>query len=161
MKIIYVHHAMRDKGNPPSQLDDITNLGEQDAKINAEIFEFAKQNNLNIKAIYTSPFLRCKKTAEIINDKIQVPIFEEKRFNEFGSEEGESWIDLQTRVRLAIKDIVQQYKNDDAVICVTSGVNVASFISLAYKLQPSSNAPFVGVISCSPLIFEITNENFN
>ncbi|MBQ8426078.1 MAG: histidine phosphatase family protein [Clostridia bacterium] len=161
MKIIYVHHAMREKGKPPSQLDDITSLGEKDAGLYAEIFNLVKDNGINIKAIYTSPFLRCKKTSEIINSKMKVPIFEEDRFNEFGSEEGESWVDLQKRVRLGIKDIVAKYNNEDAVICVTSGVNVVSFISLAYKLKPSESAPFIGIVSCSPLIFEITNENFD
>ena len=82
MKIFYVHHALRAKGNPPSQDDGLKELGVQDAKIVAQIFEDYKQY-LNIKAIYTSPYFRCKKTAEIINEKLNVPIFYEPRFNEF------------------------------------------------------------------------------
>jgi len=160
MKIIYVHHAMRDRENPPSQEDNITKIGEQDALINAEIFALTKGNDINIKAIYTSPFLRCKKTAEIINSKINVPIFEDERLNEMGNIKGESWIELQYRVRESVKDIVEKYDDSDSVICVTSGINVASFISLAYKLKPSENTPYIGIVSCSPLIFKINKESF-
>ena len=37
MKIIYVHHAQRDKGNSSTQEDGITELGIKDAEIVAEI----------------------------------------------------------------------------------------------------------------------------
>ena len=63
MELIFVHHAMRKFGNPRSQEDDITELGEKDAKVVAELFAVA--NKKNIKAIYTSPFKRCLKTAQI------------------------------------------------------------------------------------------------
>ena len=33
MKVIYCHHAHRNKSNPPSQNDDITKIGEKDADI--------------------------------------------------------------------------------------------------------------------------------
>ena len=160
MKIIYVHHAHRKMGNPPSQDDDITELGKQDAKLAGELFALAKEKGTNIKAIYTSPFKRCLKTANIINEKIKVDILEEKRFNEAGSVKGETWRDVQTRTREALYDIVCRFDDKDAVVCVTSGVNVVAFMSLVFNLEPSEDAPFIGVSSCSPMIFNITKENF-
>lgn len=63
MKIFYIHHAMRKKNTPPSQMDGITNIGKKDAKLVAKIFSDAKKKVENIVAIYTSPFLRCKKNS--------------------------------------------------------------------------------------------------
>ena len=170
MKIIYVHHALREKGNPPSQNDKIQPLGLQDAEIVAELMKMMSEYS-NIKAIYTSPYFRCAKTAEIINKHINVPIYEESRFNEFNKVfdiiEGnktitktESWIDCQIRIRNAIKDIVNKYDDKDTVICVTSGVNITAFISLAFKIQPSENLPFPMVPSCSPIGFDIDKDCF-
>ena len=169
MKIFYVHHALRDKGNPPSQEDGILPLGKKGAKIVAEIFKEYKQY-LNIKAIYTSPYFRCKETARIINKKLNVPIFDEPRFNEFNDvyayikgdakNNAERWKGLQESIIEAIKEIVKKYEEDknDAVICVTSGVNLTAFIDLAYGLNPSEQRPFPMVPSCSPIGFEITKE---
>ena len=39
MRIIYVHHALRQKGNPPSQDDKIQPLGLKDAEIVAELMK--------------------------------------------------------------------------------------------------------------------------
>lgn len=163
MKIVYCHHALRDMGNPPTQEDGIKELGKKDAEIVAEIMADGKVNGLNIKAIYSSPFKRCMDTANIINSELNIPLVEEKRFNEFNKEtsvKDETWIELQQRVREAIKDIVWKYDENDTVICVTSGVNIASFISLAYNLKPSESTPFIGVPSCSPIVFKINKENF-
>ena len=169
MKIFYVHHALRAKGNPPSQDDDLKELGVQDAKLVAQIFEDYNKF-LNIKAIYTSPYFRCKKTAEIINEKLNVPVFDEPRFNEFNDvyayikgdakNKGERWKGLQESIIDAIKEIVNKYDEDrnDCVICVTSGVNVTAFIDLAYGLEPSGKRPFPMVPSCSPIGFDITKE---
>lgn len=170
MRIIYVHHALRQKGNPPSQDDKIQPLGLQDAEIVAELMKMMSEYS-NIKAIYTSPYFRCAKTAEIINKHLNVPIYEEPRFNEFNKVfdviEGnktitktESWVDCQIRIRNAIKDIVNKYDNRDTVICVTSGVNITAFISLAFKIQPSENLPFPLVPSCSPIGFDIDKNCF-
>ena len=170
MKIIYVHHALRQVGNPPSQDDKIQPLGLQDAEIVAELMKKMSEYS-NIKAIYTSPYFRCAKTAEIINKHINVPIYEDPRFNEFNKVfdiiEGnktitktESWIDCQIRIREAIKDIVFKYDDNDTVICVTSGVNITAFISLAFKIQPSENLPFPMVPSCSPIGFDIDKDCF-
>ena len=170
MKIIYVHHALRQVGNPPSQDDKIQPLGLQDAEIVAELMKMMSEYS-NIKAIYTSPYFRCAKTAEIINKHLNVPIYEEPRLNEFNKVfdviEGnktitktESWVDCQIRIRNAIKDIINKYDNRDIVICVTSGVNITAFISLAFKIPASDNLPFPWVPSCSPIGFEIDKSCF-
>ena len=170
MKIFYVHHALRQKGNPPSQDDKIQPLGIKDAELTAELFRLMS-NQSSVKAIYTSPYYRCAKTAEIINKYLQVPIFEEPRFNELdnvfeilkdedSSSKKESWLNCQLRIREAIKDIVNKYNDNDTVICVTSGVNIAAFIGLAFKIKPSKNTPFPMVPSCSPIGFDIDKTCF-
>ena len=172
MLIIYVHHALRQVGNPPSQDDKIQPLGIKDAEITAEIIKtMVDKSKSNFKAIYTSPYFRCSKTAEIINKHINLPIYEEPRFNEFnnvfqtisGKEldaKQETWTECQLRIRDAIKDIVYSYDDNDAVICVTSGVNITAFISLAYKIKPSEDLPFPWVQSCSPIAFDIDKNCF-
>lgn len=170
MKIIYVHHALREKGNPPTQNDNIHPLGYKDAEIVAELLKMMA-DHLHIKAIYTSVYYRCAKTAEIINKYLNVPIFNEPRFNEFNKvfdvvkgnktiTKTETWVECQTRIREAIEDIVDKYDKDDAVICVTSGVNIAAFIGLAFKIPPSENLPFPLVPSCSPVGFDIDKSCF-
>ena len=170
MKIIYVHHALRQVGNPPSQDDKIQPLGLQDAEIVAELMKMMSEYS-NIKAIYTSPYFRCAKTAEIINKYINLPIYEDPRLNEFNkvfevieggisTTKTETWTECQNRIREAIKDIVFKYDDNDTVICVTSGVNITAFIGLAYKIPASENLPFPWVPSCSPIGFEIDKSCF-
>lgn len=153
MKIIYVHHANRKKGCPPSQMDDITLLGEKDAELTSELLAQAKQKE-NIVKIYSSTFLRCTKTAQIINEKLDLPIILDERLNEHRSFENESWLDTQTRLRDCIDEIINCHADNECVICVTSGINVAAFISKAYGFNPSDETPMIGVPSCSPLVFE-------
>lgn len=153
MKIIYVHHGNRKIENSPTQQDDLTEFGYKDCELIAELLGNTEIKT-HLKAIYTSQFFRCKKTAEIINKNLNVPIIEDCRLDEFRSVENEQWIDLQNRVAACIEDILQKYNNDDMVICVTSGVNIVSFINRAYNLPPSNDAPFLGIPSCSPIIFK-------
>lgn len=167
MKIFYVHHGLRQLGNPPSQDDKLEPLGIQDAETTAELFKtLFEKSKSKFKAIYTSPYYRCAKTAEIINKYISLPIYEEPRLNEFKNvfeaiENGktvtktETWEQCKIRIREAIKDIVNKYDDNDTVICVTSGVNITAFIGLAFKLKPSEKLPFPWVPSCSPIGFEI------
>lgn len=157
MRIIYVHHAQRNAKTGLKQDNDITKLGEKDAKVQADILA---SNKKKYKAIYTSPYYRCKKTALILNKKLKIPIFEDERLNEFEHGSKETWLQVQTRITDCLHDIVNKYEEDDVVICVTSGVNVAPFINLAYKLKPSENAPFIGISSCSPLGFTIDKSCF-
>lgn len=152
MKIIYIHHGNRKKGNPPTQNDDLTKIGYKDCKLVANLL-----NNDEIKekavAIYTSPYFRCIKTAQIINKKIKLPIIEDERLNEFDSRK-ENWIELQNRVDDCINTILKKYNNDKIVICVTSGVNIVAFMNKAYNLPASNNAPFIGVPNCCPIVFD-------
>lgn len=172
MKIFYVHHALRQLGNPPSQEDKLEPLGIKDAENTAELFKImSEKSKSKIKAIYTSPYYRCAKTAQIINRYIDVPIFEEPRFNEYNKVfevvKGdkivtltETWQECQLRIREAIKEIVFKYNDDDIVICVTSGVNITAFIGLAYKIPASDKLPFPWVPSCSPIGFDIDKSCF-
>ena len=172
MKIIYVHHALRELGNPPSQDDKIQPLGIKDAETTAELLKImSDKSKSTFKAIYTSPYYRCLKTAEIINKHLNLPIFEESRLNEFNKVfeviEGcksitktETWTECQTRIRQALKEIVYRYDDNDTVICVTSGVNITAFIGLAFKIQPSEDLPFPWVPSCSPIGFDIDKNCF-
>lgn len=172
MKIFYIHHALREKGNPPSQDDGITDLGKDDAKTTAKIFGFFNNNGKNIKAIYTSPYFRCAETARIINKNIKAPVFEDERLNEFASvhqavkyglpkEAAETWEACQNRIIDCLKDIVERFDEDDIVLCVTSGVNLTAFICLAYQIKPSDSLPFPLVPSCSPIGFEISKSSFD
>lgn len=172
MKIFYVHHAVRAKGNPPSQEDGITPLGKKDTKLVAEMFEIYQKAGRNIKAIYTSPYFRCKETARRINKYIKVPIIEDERLNEFGSvyalvkgdatqsKGKESWEECQKRIIDCLKEITFKYDDNDTVLCVTSGVNITAFIDVAYKIKPSNNLPFPMVFSCSPVGFDINKDCF-
>lgn len=119
--IFYVHHALRESTATPSQNDNIKNVGKEDAEIVAQLFLDAKLRGINISAIYTSPYYRCKETANIINKHINVPMFEDERLNEFVGERGvkkyglpqqaaETWTACQTRVIACLKDIVNTYK---------------------------------------------------
>ncbi|MBE5758225.1 MAG: histidine phosphatase family protein [Clostridiales bacterium] len=150
MKIIYCHHAERNI-NPKklrSQNDDITENGIKDAELVAE-----RLSSQKITAIYTSPFLRCKKTAQIINRQFNVPIYEEERFNEIGSVEGEDWKDGLQRTMQALDNISNKFNDDDTILCVTSGINLSGFVCWNLKEKPHKNFPFMGAENCSPIMF--------
>ena len=172
MRIIYLHHALRQLGNPPSQDDKLQPLGEQESELVGKLLKIISDNTKStFRAIYTSPYYRCAKTAEIINKHLNLPVFEDARFNEFNkvfeavqnkadSSTSKPWVECQTRIREAIKDIVFKYDDNDTVICVTSGVNITAFIGLAYKIPVSEDLPFPFVPSCSPIGFDIDKSCF-
>ncbi len=152
MKIIYVHHGNRKKSNPPSQNDDLTEIGYKDCNLVAELFNDTKIKD-NIRAIYTAPYFRFRKTAEIINKTLQTEIIEDERLNEFDNRT-ETWTQLQTRIIDCIDDIIAKYQKDDIVICVTSGVNIVGFIIKSFNLKPSPASPFLGIQNCCPIMFD-------
>ncbi len=171
MNIFYVHHANRERNKHPSQKDRLTKIGIKDAKLVAKLFLSAKKAGVHFKAIYTSPYNRCKKTAKIINKYLKIPLIEDERLNEFVNERqakkyglplnvAETWLNCQMRNINCIKDIVNTYNDDDNVICVTSGVNLTAFISLAYQIKPSENLPYPIIPSCSPIGFKIDKTSF-
>ena len=150
MKIIYCHHAERaiDNRKKRSQDDDITDNGFQDAQLVAEMLSGQK-----IDAIYTSNFYRCRKTAQIINSQIGAPIFEEERFNEVGSVEGEDWKDCLERNINALNNIMAKYNDDATILCVTSGVNLSAFVCWNLNMKPTREFPFMGATNCAPIMF--------
>lgn len=148
-----MHHAERDLGKRDRdyqlrQLDDITERGIKEAEILAERLKSQK-----VTAIVTSSYLRCKHTAEIINQYCSAPIVEDERLNEMAPEE--EWKDLLIRNMSAIDDIVNSYDDDSTIICVTSGVNFTAFICYFYGIEPSNHVPWSQAAAISPVIFTI------
>lgn len=153
MKIIYMHHAERSISNNHRdeklrQLEDITERGIQEATILSE-----KLKDQNITAIVTSPYLRCKHTANIINEYHNIPIIEDERLNEMNA--GEEWKSLLIRNMNAIDDIVKSYQDEDTIICITSGVNFSAFVCYFYGIKPSNDVPWSQAGAISPIIFTI------
>lgn len=150
MKIIYMHHAERnisENNNPKlKQYEDITEVGIQEAELLSK-----RLKNQNITAIITSPYLRCKHTAEIINKYHNSPIIEDERFNEMNSRE--EWKDLLKRNMEAIDNAVNKYTDDDTIVCITSGVNFSAFVCYFYGIEPTNDVPWSQAGDISPIIF--------
>ena len=155
MQILYVHHAERDRSNKTidRQLQDITKNGVIESELLSE-----KLKQINITAIYTSPYLRCKHTANIINQYNNAPIYEEKRFNELKN--GETWKEFQTRHFQALDEIIQKHDENDFIICVSSGVNLSAFIYYFTNQEPSNDNPWIQALTISPVLFSTNNQLF-
>ena len=153
MKFVYVHHGNRKIMKTPSENDNITLLGKKDCTLVAKLLNNPEVKQ-NAKVIFTAPNLRCRKTAQIINRHIKLPIIEDALLNEFDKKH-ETWVDCQNRIISFIENALKTYHQTDMVICVTSGVNIAGFICKAFNISANNKNAFVGVPSCSPLIFEI------
>ena len=151
----YVHHAERDVLNKSvdRQLQDITQNGIQEANLLAEKL---KDLNINITAIYTSPYLRCKHTTEIINKYQQAPIYEENRFNEMNS--SETWKEFSIRNMQGIDSIIKKHNDDDFIICVSSGVNLSAFIYYFNNIEPKNESPKMQALTTSPVLFSTNNK---
>ena len=150
MKLIYVHHAERDFSNLNDdlrQFDDITFDGIKDAE-----FLSSKIDKLNVTKIISSPYKRCKHTAEILNKNLNIDIICEDRFNEF--KKCETKEEFLKRNIDAIEDIINECNDSDNIICVTSGVNLTAFICHYYKINYDNKTPLVQAFSTSPVIFE-------
>lgn len=154
MKIVYMHHAERDKssdaewGSFERTFDDITEIGKKQAKLLAK-----RLKNEKISAIVSSPYLRCMHTAEIINKYHNLEIKEDSRFNEI--QKDEEWISLLKRNMEAIDEIVKSHSDDEIILCVTSGVNISAFICYTYNIVPSNDVPWSQACDISPVIFDI------
>ena len=154
MKIIYVHHAERNRDkNIPRQEQDITNEGIIEAKLIEK-----KLSQLKIKAIYTSPYKRCIHTSQIINENIKVPIIETDFLNEM--QNGETWKEIQLRTCNGIDNIIKNNESEDIIVCVTSGVNLSGFICYFTGIKPSNSNPWIQAITCSPVLFSTDNSCF-
>ena len=154
MKIVYMHHAERDKssdaewGSFERTFDDITEIGKKQAELLAQ-----RLKNEKISAIVSSPYLRCMHTAEIINKYHNLEIKEDSRFNEI--QKDEEWISLLKRNMEAIDEIVKSHSDDETILCVTSGVNISAFICYTYNIVPSNDVPWSQACDISPVIFDI------
>ena len=151
MKIMFMHHAERVIG--PNHYDpilrqeeDITDLGIEQAKLLAK-----RLSKVKLTAIVTSPYLRCKHTAEIINEFHNVPLIEDERFNE--KEMEEEWKHLLKRNMEAIDDIYNKYNDEDIILCVTSGINLSAFICYFYGIEPTNDVPLSQAADMSPINF--------
>jgi len=155
MQILYVHHAERDHMNKSveRQLQDITENGIKESVLLAE-----KLKQVNVTAIYSSPYLRCMHTAEIINKYNNAPIYEENRFNEMNS--SETWKEFSLRNMNAIDDIIEKHNEDDFIICVSSGVNLSPFIYYFNKIEPNNDSPRIQAVTISPVLFSTNNKCF-
>ena len=153
MKFVYVHHGNRKVVGSPTENDDLTAVGKKDCRLVGKLLDNPEVRQ-NAKAIFTAPNLRCKKTAQIINKRLGLKVFEDNLLNEF-DKKNENWVDCQNRIIIFIENTLKTYGKNDMVICVTSGVNLAGFICKAFNIPASDKNAFVGVPSCSPLIFEI------
>lgn len=150
MKILYVHHAQRDILNKlvDRQEQDITENGIKEANLLADQLN---KLNINITAIYTSPYLRCKHTAEIINKYHNVPIYDEPLFNEMHI--SETWKEFSLRNMQGIDKVIKQHKQNDFIICVSSGVNLSPFIYYFNNIEPTNNSPKMQALTTTPVLF--------
>lgn len=151
-----MHHAERDNnkdyewGHPMRNNDGITQRGIKEAEILSE-----RLKDLDITAIISSPYVRCKHTAEIIAKYHSVAIIDDERFNE--RKPDESWETFLKRNMEAIDSITKNYKDDDTIICVTSGVNISAFMCYFYEVTPSENTPFSQAVGITPVLFTTGN----
>lgn len=153
MKTIYFHHAERNirtniGDEQLKQLDGITKDGKKEAKLLAKKF---KNNKRNVKAIFTSPYLRCNLTAKIINKYLKVPIIEDARINEW--KKGETKKEFLARNIDFLEEKNKEFNDEDTIICVTSGVNITAFFCYFYGIEPDENIVLTQAFGCSPISF--------
>ena len=148
MKIVYIHHAERDRynGNVPRQEQDITEDGEMEARLLSK-----KMSYLNPVAIYSSPYKRCLHTAEILRGDLNIPIIEDSRFNEY--DVVETYPEFLKRNMKAIDDIINKHDEDDVVLCVTSGVNLSAFVCYFTGEKVNADSIKCQGLSISPVLF--------
>lgn len=153
MKVIYMHHAERDSkkeniGHPElRKLEDITERGIKEA----ELISKQLKGRTDIKAIYSSSYLRCMHTSEIINKYIKVPIIKSERLNEI--KKGEEWKVFLNRNIEVLKELDKKHGKDDTIICMTSGVNLTAFVCYFYGIEPTNDIVACQGLNMSPVNF--------
>lgn len=150
MKVIYIHHAYRDRTLLINQEQGITEDGKKEAEIFSTKIETIKDE---ISAIYSSSYRRCVLTAEIINEKLEKEIILDERLNEKRTDEEK--VEFLNRNIEFLNELKQKHGDEETVVCVTSGVNLTAFICAHMKIQPNVNIQYVQALSCSPVKFEI------
>ena len=148
MKIYFVRHGQTDWNNQGKI------QGKTDTELNKTGIEQAKEaseklKDADIDIIICSPLKRARKTAEIINEKLNVDILHEKEFSErdYGEFEGISKYDLNTeefwdydknvkykkaesvkdlfdRVYRTLDKIIEKYKGKNILIVAHSGISI-------------------------------------
>lgn len=107
MKIYFVRHGETDSNK------NGTFTGQIDSPLNEEGLEQTKQIvkeiDSDFQEIYTSDLIRCVKTAQILNEKLNIPIVLDKRLRErdFGSLGGKKINEVDPEIREL--DKLQQY----------------------------------------------------
>ncbi len=107
MKIYFVRHGETDSNK------NKTFTGQIDSPLNEEGLEQVKQTakeiDLDFQEIHTSDLIRCVKTAEILNEKMNIPIVLDNRLRErdFGSISGKKYDEVDPKIREL--DKLQQY----------------------------------------------------
>lgn len=151
MKLVYVHHAERDRSNKdiPRQEQDITLDGIKEAELLAK-----KIPLLGVTKIYSSEYIRCIHTAEILNKNLGLDIILEPRFNE--KETGETWKEFLDRNKAAIQDIIDNGVKEDVVLCISSGVNLSAFVSYF----DGADDAFCQALTMSPVLFKTKDDFF-
>lgn len=109
MKVYIIRHGLTEL-NKQKKVN-----GQIDEPLSPEGIEQAKAGisllPKTIKYIYTSPFLRARQTAEIINSKLKRPIFVEQGVTEIhmGSLAGNSWEEMESGLKLKKKHRSAQF----------------------------------------------------
>ena len=87
------------------RIDDMLN---QDGV--AQMKELAEKIDRDFDVIFTSPLIRAKQSAQILVEKIQVPILERKEIMErdFGTLSGKSWDEIIAEVGKEKKDLKKE-----------------------------------------------------
>lgn len=114
MKMYFVRHGETGANKQGSFTDHnensltaLTNEGiEQASKISLEI-------RSDFSEIYSSDLIRCKQTAEIINEKLKLPIIYDTRLRErnFGSLQGKTWKEVGQDLRELDKNQKYDYRS--------------------------------------------------
>ena len=161
-KIIIIRHGQSDHNIPAiynsnlkNRVSNLTKIGEEQIKKSAEKLKMLGINNKNVSAIYTSPFSRTQKTAEILADndlfnknRIKIdnrlkeqnagnleskPILEDD--NLLKNYDGENYADIDKRIESFLEDL--KPKDDEYIIVVTHekvAKELIKIISGEYKI---------------------------
>ena len=109
MKVYFVRHGKTEHNDRGVVTGHIDSPLVEEGINQAEITRSEIANDYN--EIYSSDLLRCKQTAEIINQKLHLPIQFDVRLRErnFGSLAGKSFREMDTTGEIREKDKNQQY----------------------------------------------------
>ncbi|MEI7709433.1 MAG: histidine phosphatase family protein [bacterium] len=107
MKIYFVRHGQTEHNKAGKVTGHIESVLTPEGIAQAQ--KTATELPPDFSIIYSSDLIRCKQTAEILNQKLQLPVIFDPRLRErnFGSLEGKSWSEIGEDIREVDKN--QQY----------------------------------------------------